>query len=156
MSTILTTDGLLQPLTPTWLDTITAIENSAHPHPWSRGNFSDALQAGYHGEILLRNNQALGYFVAMQVLDEIHLLTITVTPTCQGQGWARVLLDGLRRWGRSLQARTLWLEVRESNTRALAVYERYGFVSVGLRKNYYPPLPGSTVRESALIMNMVI
>lgn len=155
MSTVSTTGSLLQPLTPTWFDSIIAIESAAHTHPWSRGNFSDALHAGYHGEVLLLDNQVLGYFVAMQVLDEIHLLTIAIAPAHQGQGWARVLLDALRHWGHSLQAQTLWLEVRESNAKARAVYEHYGFSSVGLRKNYYP-IPGRMEREAAIIMSMVM
>ena len=48
---------------------------------------------------------------------------------------------------------TLWLEVRVSNTRARAIYERYGFTAVGVRKGYYPAVRGT--REDAVVMRAV-
>lgn len=143
----------LVPMTEARLDAMLVIENVAFTHPWTRGNFVDALRSGYHGEVLLSpSGEVLGYFLAMQVLDEVHLLNITVSPVHQGQGWARVLLAALRRWAVSVNAQWLWLEVRESNTRARAIYERQGYSQVGARKKYYPVHDGE--RETAIIMSM--
>ena len=98
----------------------------------------------------------IGYFLAMKGVDEVHLLNIAVAPGYQRQGWSLVMLDALALWARNQPGvQWLWLEVRPSNTRACAVYERYGFRLVGQRRNYYPTSTGSikTVREDALVMS---
>jgi ribosomal-protein-alanine N-acetyltransferase len=92
----------------------------------------------------------LGYFVAMQGVDEVHLLNITVDPPYQGKGWGRVMLDALGLWARARNAQWLWLEVRRGNLRAQQVYLRYGFRRVGERRNYYPAEQG---REDAIVMS---
>ena len=100
------------------LDTVMAVEQRAYAHPWTRGNFQDALAHGYQVQLLLGGDQLLGYFVAMPGVDEVHLLNLTVAPEFQRQGWAQVLLDALQLWARSRNAQWLWLEVRKSNLRA--------------------------------------
>ena len=143
----------LRPLTEELLDALMPIENVAFTHPWTRGNFADALRSGYHARVLVQGEQILGYFVAMQILDEVHLLNITVSPMHQGQGLGRELLGALSHWCRhSANAQWLWLEVRESNTRARRIYERHGFTQVGARKKYYPVHHGE--RETAILMSM--
>lgn len=142
-----------EPLSALWLDTLLPIEEQAYVHPWTRGNFQDAMVAGYETQLLVdAHHQLLGYFVAMSVLDEVHLLNITVSPAHQRQGWARMLLDALALWSRGKNAQWIWLEVRESNTRAREVYVRHGFSEVGLRKNYYPNPNGP--RENAVLMSL--
>lgn len=140
-------------LSPLWLDTLLPIEEQAYAHPWTRGNFQDAMVAGNEIQLLVNaQHQLLGYFVAMQVLDEVHLLNITVNPAHQRQGWARVLLDALALWAQQKNAQWIWLEVRESNARAREVYVKHGFTEVGLRKNYYPTPQGQ--RENAVLMSL--
>jgi ribosomal-protein-alanine N-acetyltransferase len=145
-------EARFEPLTPQRLDAVLPVEQQAYPNPWTRGNFSDALQAGYLGQLLLAGDTLLGYFVAMKGVDEVHLLNFTVAPEFQRQGWARVMLDALATWSRGQGAQWLWLEVRESNARAIAVYERHGYRRVGLRKNYYPAQDGQ--REHAVVMSL--
>ena len=143
------------------IDTVAVAEASAYAHPWSRGNFTDSLQAGYQAQLLTAGPGPepvlLGYFVAMKGVDEVHLLNITVAIAYQRQGWARVMLDALSIWARTQGAQRLWLEVRVSNERAKAVYERYGFQSVGLRRDYYPSsAAGVGKREDALVMSFAL
>lgn len=145
-------EARLEPLLAARLDQVLQIEQRAYPHPWTRGNFLDALKSGYHARVLMAGEVMLGYYVAMQGVDEVHLLNITVSPDYQRQGWARVLLDALALWARSLGAQWLWLEVRVSNTRAIAVYEAHGYRRVGLRKGYYPA--GQGQREDAVVMSL--
>jgi ribosomal-protein-alanine N-acetyltransferase len=140
-----------EPMTEARLGEVLAIERSAYGHPWSRGNFSDSLRSGYQAQLLSAGDTLLGYFVAMKGVDEVHLLNITVAPAYQGQGWGRVMLDGLSLWSRSQGAQWLWLEVRVGNLRAQRVYEHYGFRRVGERKNYYPAHEGR--REDAIVMS---
>jgi ribosomal-protein-alanine N-acetyltransferase len=148
----------LEVMTESWLAAVCRVEQSAYPHPWTRGNFNDSLRAGYQAQLLIGgvgpDTQLLGYFVAMQGVDEVHLLNITVTPAWQRQGWARLMLDALVLWSRGQGAHWVWLEVRVSNTRARAVYERYGFRQVGSRRQYYPA--DKAGREDAVVMSMAL
>jgi len=145
-------EARLEPLDAARLERVLQIEQRAYPHPWTRGNFLDTLRAGYHARVLLAGEEVLGYYVAMKGVDEVHLLNITVSPAYQRQGWGRVMLDALALWARGLGAQWLWLEVRVSNTRAIAVYEAHGFRRVGLRKAYYPA--GQGQREDAVVMSL--
>ena len=146
-----TMEAGFEPMTEARLDEVMAIEMRAYAHPWTRGNFADSLRSGYQAQLLCGGTELLGYFVAMQGVDEVHLLNITVAPRHQGQGWGRVMLDALGLWSRGQGAQWLWLEVRTSNERALQVYLRHGFRRVGERKNYYPADHG---REDAIVMSL--
>ncbi|HEY1103227.1 MAG TPA: ribosomal protein S18-alanine N-acetyltransferase [Burkholderiaceae bacterium] len=141
-----------EPMTESRLDAVLRIEQRCYDHPWSHTNFTDSLRSGYEAQLLVAGDGILGYFVAMQGVDEVHLLNITVAPEHQRQGWARVMLDGLAIWSRNRGAQWLWLEVRASNLRAYGIYERYGFRHLGERKNYYPAAGGQ--REHALVMSL--
>lgn len=148
----LTAPGQLEPMTEAWLDEVVRIEKVAYSHPWSLGNFSDSLRAGYLAQVLLQGDELIGYCVLMKGLDETHLLNITVAPEHQGQGHARYMLDALRAWSQQQGAQWLWLEVRTSNQRARHIYQRYGFKEVGVRRNYYPLAPFK--REDAVVMSL--
>jgi ribosomal-protein-alanine N-acetyltransferase len=154
----------LSPLTVAHLDAVAAMEKAAYPFPWTRGNFIDSLAAGYEARVLLGDRaelpeatdtmaaaSLLGYWVAMQGVDEMHLLNITVAPKHQGRGHARFMLDALVNLARERGDEQLWLEVRPSNERARALYLRYGFDEVGKRRGYYPA--GLGRREDAVVMS---
>ena len=145
-----TMEAGFEPMTEDRLDQVVAIERRSYGHPWTRGNFADSLRSGYHAQVLRAGDVMLGYFVAMQGVDEVHLLNITVDPAFQGQGWGQVMLDALALWSRAQGAQWLWLEVRTGNARALQVYQRYGYRRVGERRNYYPADHG---REDAIVMS---
>ena len=151
-------EARFEPMTEPWLGPVLRVEQSAYAQPWTQGNFSDSIRAGYQAQLLTGGGppqaELLGYFVAMQGVDEVHLLNITVAPAYQRQGWARVLLDALVLWSRGQGAQWLWLEVRLGNVRARAVYECYGFRQVGSRRDYYPAGPGQ--REDAVVMSLAL
>lgn len=142
----------LEPLLAQDLEAVIVIEQTAYSHPWTRGNFRDALASGYWAQCLRLHDEYLGHVVAMPGVQEAHLLNITVAPERQGQGWALMMLDALSLWARRQGAHCLWLEVRQSNGRALQVYERYGFERLGLRKDYYPA--ARQQREHAVVMRL--
>ena len=136
------------------VEAVAAIEAAAYGHPWSRGNFIDSLAAGYLAEVLTTPHDGLlGYFVAMPVLDELHLLNLTVDPVWQGRGLGGALLDAVEDHGRDRGLLALWLEVRRSNERAQALYRRRGFVEVGHRPGYYP---AAGRREDAIVMRRLL
>ena len=147
--------GLLrrEPLTVADLGAVLAIENAAYEFPWTRGNFIDALAAGNHAQGLRDAAGTLcAYCVAMAGVQEMHLLNLTVAPPYQHRGLARLMLDALVAASGAADARWLWLEVRESNQRAQAVYRRYGFEPIGVRRGYYPAAGGQ--REDAIVMRL--
>lgn len=145
-------EARFEPLSLPRLDALLQVEECAYTHPWTRGNFIDALAAGYEAQLLMAQDELIGYFVAMKGVDEVHLLNITVAPAYQRQGWAHLMLDALALWARGQRAEWLWLEVRVSNERARQIYETHGFRVVGERKRYYPALDGE--REDAIVMSL--
>jgi ribosomal-protein-alanine N-acetyltransferase len=134
------------------LDRVLEVERTAYSFPWTRGNFVDSLAAGYLAEMLLDDRGALvGYYLAMQGVEEMHLLNLTVAPARQRRGHARTLLDALEQRCLERGVPKLWLEVRASNARARQVYAARGFAEVGLRRGYYPA--GKGQREDAIVMS---
>jgi ribosomal-protein-alanine N-acetyltransferase len=135
------------------LDEVLRIEYAIYPFPWTRGNFLDSLYSRYDTWIL-RNpeGELVGYFLLMMAVDESHLLNITVGTPWQGRGIGIALLDKAVAMARSKDMKSILLEVRPSNTRALAIYERYGFNRIGLRRNYYPAHHNN--REDAIVMRL--
>ena len=142
----------LRPLTAQDLPQVLAIEQAAYSHPWSQGHFVDALASGYYCVGWFEREDLHAYLVAMPGVQETHLLNVTVAPEHQGQGLAKRLLQDWLDWSRTQGAQQLWLEVRESNTRALQIYERAGFVRIHVRKDYYPL--DRTRREHAVVMSL--
>ncbi len=135
------------------VDEVTRIENDAYPFPWTRGNFLDSLDSGYDAWIMRESGGRIaGYFLLMPVVDEVHLLNITVRPDRQGQGLGRRLLDKVCERAVGSDMSSILLEVRPSNLHALAVYRHLGFVQIGVRKHYYPAAAGS--REDAIVMRL--
>ena len=80
----------------------------------------------------------IGYCVLMPVVDEMHLLNLCVAPQAQHAGAGLALLREAVRIARAEKLDGVLLEVRPSNPRAIQLYERFGFASIGRRKNYYP------------------
>ncbi|EGF33240.1 Ribosomal-protein-S18p-alanine acetyltransferase [Oxalobacteraceae bacterium IMCC9480] len=136
------------------LDEVVAIEDVVYPHPWSRGNFSDSIRSDYQAWVLRDGKGVLlGYFLLMLSVDEAHLLNISVRGDLHGRGLGRLMLAEIVMLAKQYRMLSVLLEVRPSNPRALEVYERYGFVRIGLRKNYYPADTGG--REDAIVMRFV-
>ena len=137
------------------LDAVLAIEVEAYTFPWTRGNFIDSIAAGYVTRALqAADGRLVGYFVAMPGFEEMHLLNLTVGAPHQRRGHARALLAQLYALSRDCGATAVWLEVRESNAGARALYLAEGFVEAGRRRGYYPAPQGQ--REDAILMSKVL
>ncbi len=131
------------------IDAMLAIEQRAYAIPWSRGNLSDSLRQGHVGLACRLEGQLMGYAFMMQVMDEMHLLNLTIDPLWQGRGWGKQLLEAAKSRARALGCTQILLEVRHGNTRALKLYRESGFKQIGVRQQYYPALHG---REDAVVM----
>ncbi|WP_227556504.1 ribosomal protein S18-alanine N-acetyltransferase [Acinetobacter courvalinii] len=130
------------------LENVAAIERLVQTHPWNKQQFQESL-ASYQCTVYEQANQVVGFCILQPVLDEANLLLMAIHPSQQGKGLGYKLLD------QSIQQLKnnpiqIFLEVRESNTAAIRLYEKTGFHQIDVRKNYYPNQDGS--REHAVIM----
>jgi [ribosomal protein S18]-alanine N-acetyltransferase len=132
------------------LDAIERIENAVYPTPWSRSMFA--------GELAKPSSLSLGgfdpdsgvlvaYLIVSRYVDAWHIMNLAVDPDWRRLGVASRLLDELFDLTGSDPRRGYTLEVRVSNTTAIALYDHFGFESSGIRRGYY-----TDNREDALIM----
>ena len=120
------------------LQEVYRIEQSVFPYHWTYRNFESSLASENMG-IVLRNNsgQLIGYFIALDIVDELELLKIAVDKTFQGKGYGHLLLDRVLILARHLGMDSIFLEVRESNAPAIGLYKKAGFKTIGIRPGYY-------------------
>jgi ribosomal-protein-alanine N-acetyltransferase len=139
----------LRPASGTDLSLMATLESRSTAHPWSEGQYRGSFESGHQLIIAQRGTEVIGLAVIMQVRDEAHLLNIVIDHDWQGQGLGRQLLGELMQQMRQQGALRMFLEVRESNTVARALYESMGFSECGIRKHYYRAEQG---REHAILM----
>ena len=135
------------------LDEVMAIENAIYTHPWTRGNFTDSLRAGYACKTWRLDGELVGYFILLAAAGEAHLLNLSIGARWQRGGQGKALLGEASALARRLGAANIFLEVRPSNHAALALYGRFGFRKVATRRDYYPADQG---REDALVLSLAL
>jgi ribosomal-protein-alanine N-acetyltransferase len=151
MSAVLKEPPRLEAMRPPDLDEVMAIESAIYSHPWTRGNFADSLRAGYDCRTWRLEGELIGYFVLTAAAGEAHLLNLSIAARHQRSGHGRALLREAAELARHRGAASLFLEVRPSNLAAQALYTRFGFRRVGVRRGYYPARSG---REDALVLSL--
>ena len=115
------------------------LEVAQFPEPWTRGMLLDEIEnvETRRYTVAVEGEAIVGYLGLMFVLDEVHVNTIGTLPGNEGRGIASALLrDGLED-SKSRLIKRATLEVAASNARAQALYFRFGFKPVGVRRNYY-------------------
>ncbi|PCK08447.1 MAG: ribosomal-protein-alanine N-acetyltransferase [Alteromonadaceae bacterium] len=130
------------------LPDILRIENKVDSHPWSQRNFSESIASTHICRGVTLNDQWVAYAVFSLAADEAELLILGVDPAFQRQGIASMFLSSMETELR-VSADEMFLEVRSSNSRAIALYEALEFNCIGERKNYYPATPQVPLHESA-------
>jgi ribosomal-protein-alanine N-acetyltransferase len=125
------------------------IENQVFPEPWSPAVFSSelALRSGRFYRAAWVGSALAGYIGFMVLDDEAHMTTIATDPGFQRSGVAITMIVESIRQLRAQGVTRLSLEVAANNERAQALYRRFGFVPVGVRRNYYP-----VTGQDALVM----
>jgi ribosomal-protein-alanine N-acetyltransferase len=130
------------------LRSVVRIEEAAYPQPWSAGLFlSELAQRSRRYTVGTIGPIVVGYAGLMTVDEDGHVTTLTIDPGWHHRGIGTVLLADLARAAPALGVRHLTLEVRVGNAPAQALYRRFGFAPVGVRKNYY-----AETGEDAIIM----
>ena len=137
-------------LGPDWAGRLAALERRCFTVPWTEGMFREELEnpmALLWG--CVEGEELLGYLGLQWILDQGEILSVAVLPPARRRGIGRGLLElALEECG-SRNLASVTLEVRAGNMPAQRLYESYGFVPVGRRKNYYT-LP----REDAILMTL--
>ena len=140
-------DAAIRPLTYSDLPQVIAIERRSFPAPWSLAMF--VLELSKPSSICLgatRAGELIGYLVCSRYHTVWHLMNVAVDPPYRRLGIATALIEGLLEQTDSGNDRYT-LEVRVSNSEAIAMYESFGFRSAGVRRSYY-----HDNKEDALIM----
>ena len=131
------------------LDAVMEIERRAYPFPWTRGIFRDCLRATYPAWVLEDGGVLAGYGLLSIAAGEAHILNLCSAPEARGRGLGRHMLRLLLQQARGRAVQRVFLEVRPSNTGAIALYHAEGFNEIGRRPRYYPAAHG---REDAIVM----
>ncbi len=121
---------------------LSEIEKVSFPSPWSLWCFL-AEYANSKSTILVAGPpppdpwDTWGYVIYWVIADEMHILNLAVHPAQRRRGIARALLTAALTRSHDQGAAVVWLEVRPSNTAALALYHSFGFEEIGVRPGYY-------------------
>lgn len=128
---------------------IEAIEQACFSVPWTSGQIVSQLKDDTHEFLaaLDGTGKVLGYVGMMTVLDEGYIANVAVDPAYRRRGIGDRLIERLTEIAEERGLAFMTLEVRAGNRPAIALYEKHGFVPVGLRRNYY-----TQPREDALLM----
>lgn len=135
------------------IDRLEALEELCFSVPWTRPILERQLasEAGVYVVAEDENGDILGYGGMSYVLDECYIFNVAVDPTHRGMGLGETLVSRLIDEARALDMSFISLEVRVGNSPAIALYEKHGFRTVGIRKNYY-----EAPKEDALLMTVFL
>lgn len=126
------------------------VENAAASHPWTQALFESCFSDRYFNHVVLSDlDVVVGFYIADYIAGEASLFDIAVEPSQQGKGIGRQLLQHFLQHGLALGAEQFFLEVRASNSPAIALYQSAGFIECGRRRNYYRSATGN---EDAILM----
>ena len=141
------------------LGAVLQIERDSFADPWSRESFASSLGLDRMRFLVAEDadpepnggrdggDAILGYVVALFMLDEAEIADLAVAPRARRRGIGGLLLDGAAKEAARAGVRSLYLEVRESNSAARALYASRSFAQVGRRRGYYQHPP-----EDALLL----
>ena len=140
---------VIRNMKPEDLDAVLAIEQASTPHPWTAGIFADELAQAESRRyvVAVEADHVVGFCGLLLSLDEGHITNVAVDPSLRRRGFAHEMMLATTRTAIAKSLRALTLEVRVSNSGAIALYQRFGFAPGGVRPRYYPDNG-----EDALIM----
>ena len=135
---------------------VVALEEMCNLSPWGWNAYHAELQSVTNSLMLVARvanstgeaeHPIVGFIVARELADEIHINNVAVKPEFRGRGIGRMLMKAALTWGHERDARQAILEVRAGNDRAHQLYRGCGFEVIGRRRRYY-----KSPVEDALLM----
>lgn len=139
----------LLPLQLQYCEAVAEIAKESLPEHWSLDGIKNVLRYDNNIYYVARDlsGKIVGFAGIMLVADEAELLNIAVSGSFRGRGIGQELLTKVLSKASQKGTQRMLLEVRKSNTSAINLYHKNGFVELGERKNYY-----SNPKEDAIIM----
>ncbi len=139
---------IIREMKPADVSAIGALEKLCFSDPWSENSIASELDNPLSYWLVAEiNGEIAGYIGSQSVLDGADMMNLAVAPAYRKQGIGEKLVQALAEGLQQKGIIALLLEVRVSNTPAISLYEKLGFVQVGLRPRYY-----HNPREDALIL----
>lgn len=133
-----------------YADQIKEIENCSFPVPWSTKAFEEEIKKSISNFWAVISDRKILAYICFWMFDrEIHILNFAVHPNKRNRGFGKFLLKTVIETGNSEGIENIWLEARPSNTAALSIYKKFGFVETGRRTGYY-----ADSKEDAIIMTL--
>jgi len=131
---------------------VSDIERRSYEFPWSHGVFRDCLLAGYNCTVVEREGAVVGYGILSIAAGEAHVLNLCIDPLYRELGYGERLLDEVLMLARGDEVKEIFLEVRPSNEKAIALYMKKGFRNIAYRPAYYQANDG---REDAAVFSKI-
>lgn len=130
------------------VEQVAALESACFSQPWSQNAFQEVLSTSYRLVfVAIDDDIIVGECMLTDIAGEGEITNVAVHQDYRGRGIAKKLMSATLSEGKRREITDFTLEVRESNLTAIRLYESFGFVSEGVRKNFYDkPV------ENALIM----
>ena len=148
----------IRPLLRSDLPAVMAIESQTQDNPWTEGMFmAGFLHLNYRlWGVTDSEDELVAYAIQLIDPDVVNLMTISVAPTLQQKGIGSLLLEWLEIYiqHQDMMPNVQLLEVRESNTQAQHLYQKFAYEQIGVRKNYYSTASGQ--KENALVMQKTL
>ena len=130
------------------IDGVLVVEEHSFTTPWSRAGFVAEMKNELsHYLVMIESGKVIGYAGMWVIVDEAHVTNVAILSEYRGQKLGEKLMNELIQHAKIRGAVSMTLEVRMTNTAAKALYEKFGFVSRGIRRNYY-----TDNQEDAVIM----
>lgn len=132
------------------IDNVVEIEHLSFPVPWSRDSFVQELRNPLALYVVVEEGPEIQAYIGVWIIfDEGHITNVAVHPRARGRAIGEMLMEKIIEILTLQGLVWLTLEVRPSNSIALNLYQRLGFIQVGVRKGYY-----SDNGEDAIIMTL--
>lgn len=138
----------IEKMTAACIDAVAAIEAECFSHPWSKKNLEESLEKENSLFLVaVEDEKVIGYVGMEVIVDEGYIFNVAVSADYRRRGVGYALVRELVTYSMKNSLCFITLEVRESNSAAISLYSKFGFIKAGERKNYY-----SDPTEAAVLM----
>ena len=139
------------PMDETHLDDVLLIEESYSTSPWSRELFAREFNNRFSYNFILKfDDNIIGFSNFWVLFEVVELNNIALENTFRGQGLGKYFLQFIVESSKVLNAKKIFLEVKEDNLPAYNLYKKSGFIDIGVRKQYYSDGKDAILMEKML------
>lgn len=116
---------------------VALIEKECFSEPWSAQGFLDGMDNSAVFLVAVDEDMIVGYIGMYVMIPEGEITNVAVAKEARGGGTGVALVEAMQQWAAEHGVERIVLEVRVSNDPAIHVYEKKGFTTIGVRKNFY-------------------